>query len=65
MKFFDLNHPFFKPLWIRILVTGIALGWAVIEAMTGEPFWAILFGAAAAWCAHSFFFSPDNDSSER
>ena len=65
IKFFDLSHPFFRPLWIRILVTGVALSWAVFEAITGEPFWAILFGSAAGWCAWSFFMSQDDDTSER
>jgi hypothetical protein len=28
MKFFDLQHPFYKPLWIRVLITALCLGWA-------------------------------------
>jgi hypothetical protein len=64
MKLFDLKNPFFKPLWIRILVTAVTLGWSVFEFLTNDPFWAILFGAVAIWCAYSFFFS-DIDSSER
>ncbi|PHR93114.1 MAG: hypothetical protein COA78_33005 [Blastopirellula sp.] len=65
MKLLDPKDPFYKPFWMRGLITGILLAWAVFEALTGEPFWAILFGAAGVWCARLFFFSPKNDGSER
>ena len=64
MKFFDLSHPFFKPLAVRVSVTLVALSWGVFELLTGELFWAILFLAAGIWCAYSFFFSPNGDDSE-
>jgi len=68
---FDLDHPFFKPLWVRILVTVSTLGWSVVEALTGSPFWFALFAGAGAWLGYSFFLArkddTDNtdDSSER
>ncbi|RMF39918.1 MAG: hypothetical protein D6754_04470 [Alphaproteobacteria bacterium] len=52
---FDLDHPFFRPLWRRIAVTALVGGWAVLELVTGSPFWAVIFGALAFWCARSFF----------
>ena len=60
MRFFDLQHPFYKPLWIRVLVTALCLGWAAVELSAGQPFWAILFGAVGVYCAHQFFiaFNP-------
>jgi len=65
VKFFDLGHPFFKPLFVRVSVTLVAFCWGVFEIMTGEPFWAILFLAVAVWCAYSFFLSPTGDDPER
>ncbi|MBA4490372.1 hypothetical protein [Paracoccus sp. S1E-3] len=39
----DPNHPFFRPLWVRILCSAFPFGWAVFEFSTGNLFWAILF----------------------
>lgn len=50
MRGFD--HPWFRPLWRRVLVTGLALGWGIFELVTGAPLWAVAFlgiGALAAW----------------
>ncbi|MDN5787414.1 hypothetical protein [Pseudorhodobacter sp.] len=57
MKFFDLHHPFFLPLWRRVLTVGITAGWAVVELSMDGPGWAALFGSAAAYCAYVFFFT--------
>jgi hypothetical protein len=45
---FDFTHPFFRPLWLRVLVVALALGWALFEAVTGSPGWAIIFGGIGA-----------------
>jgi hypothetical protein len=69
MKFFDFQHPFYKPLWIRIAITGACLGWAVVEILGGNSFWAILFGSVGLYSGHQFFiaFNPrepeDDDKS--
>ena len=52
---FDLDHPFFRPLWIRLAVVGVSLGWAGVELARGAPFWAALFGAAGLFAAYQFF----------
>ncbi len=66
MKLFDLQVPFFKPLWIRIAVTAFCFGWTVFELVSGSPFWAILFGAMGVYCAHQFFvaFDPKDPEEE-
>ena len=60
---FDLDHPFFKPLWLRVLVVAVALGWALVEFASGSPFWGILFGAIGAYAAYKFFvdFNPRDE----
>lgn len=62
MKFFDVQHPIFIPLWRRVAVVVLTLGWATVELIAGNPFWAGLFGAAGIYCAHQFFiaFDPKN-----
>lgn len=57
---FNLDHEFFRPLWVRIAVTAVALGWSVIEFLTAAPFWGVLFGATGLWCGWSFFIK-DNE----
>lgn len=52
---FDLRHPFFNPLWVRVATTAFAGGWALVEFAGGAPFWGVLFGAIAAWCGWEFF----------
>lgn len=55
MKFIDVRHPFFNPLWRRVATVGVTGIWALFELLTGSVGWAILFGAIAAWCAYEFF----------
>lgn len=59
MKFLDVQHPFFIPLWRRIAVVAICLGWAGFELVAGSVFWALLFGALGLYCAHQFFIAFD------
>lgn len=60
---FDLNHSFFRPLWLRVLIVAIALGWSLVELTTDSPGWAIMFGAVGIYAARSFFinFKPLED----
>jgi hypothetical protein len=58
MRLFELQHPFFRPLWRRVLVVAICLGWAVFELATGSPFWAIIFGALGATAVWQLFLTP-------
>ncbi|NSX53658.1 hypothetical protein [Parasulfitobacter algicola] len=49
---FELGVPFFLPVWRRVSVVAIAIGWGLFELWKGEPFWAIIFigmGGFAAW----------------
>ena len=59
---FNLRSPMMRPLWVRLLVTGLTLGWTVMELVNGNTGWALMFGAAGAWCAWEFFvvFDPAN-----
>ncbi|WBU52485.1 hypothetical protein [Paracoccus sp. SCSIO 75233] len=56
----DPNHPFFRRKWVRIACVVAPAGWAVLELATGNPFWAIVFGAAAAALFHALILNgPD------
>lgn len=51
----DPHHPFFRPLWVRILCVVLTLAWTAFEASTGAVFWAILFGAAGIYLFVALF----------
>jgi len=59
MKLFDFDHPFFLPLWRRVIVVLFCLGWAVVEFASGTPFWGMLFGAIGLWSAWSLLLRFD------
>lgn len=60
MKLLDPTHPFFRPLGVRIGLTFFCLAWGLFEVTTGQPFWAIIFGALGIFSAYEFFFNPNN-----
>lgn len=62
-KFLDTNHPFFRPLWIRILIVAVCVGWGVMEFVTGAPFWGVIFLGLGGYAAWGFFFDfrPDGE----
>lgn len=64
---FDLQDPFFKPLWLRLLVVAICLGWATFEALSGSVGWAVPFAAAGLWSAYQFFivWRPEDENTDR
>ena len=59
-RIFDFDNPWFRPLWRRILVTVVALGWGVFEIFAGDPLFAILFVALGGYAAYRLFvtFNP-------
>ena len=61
MKLLDTDHPFFKPLWIRIVVVAVAAGWALFEFSSGSAVWGGIFLVFAVLSAYGFFlnFHPD------
>lgn len=67
MHLFDLQIPFFIPVWRRVALVIFCLGWAVIEFATGAPFWGIIFGGLGVFAAWQFFFSdwPDVQPTDR
>ena len=58
-SFFEVRHPFFRPLWRRVLVTGFCLGWALFELSNGSTIWAAVFGACGVHLFLQFFVKFD------
>lgn len=61
---FDLQQPWFIPLWRRVVVTAVCLGWAMIEFLNGAPGWSLVFAAFGLWCAYQFFIVWDPPEDE-
>ncbi|MDP5305846.1 hypothetical protein [Paracoccus spongiarum] len=57
----DPNAPFFRRLWVRVLCVVLPLLWAGVEVSTGNPFWAVLFGAAGLYLAYELFIRRKPD----
>ena len=56
-RLFDLDHPFFIPLWRRVMIVVACLGWALFEFLAASPFWGMLFGAIGLYAGWHFFFN--------
>ena len=57
MQLIDVNHPFYRPLWIRIAIVVFCFGWAVVELVGRQPFWAIISGALGVYSAYRLLFA--------
>jgi hypothetical protein len=63
---FDLQIPFFRPLWRRILLVALCLGWGVVELSFAAYFWATIFIGVGLYASYEFFlnFNPDQDDTD-
>ncbi len=51
----DPNHPFYGPLWRRVLIPAVCFLWAGFELYAGEMMWAIIVGALGAYATYKLF----------
>lgn len=59
----ELRHPFFRPLWRRIVLIAVLAGWTVVEATAGNAVWAFLMAGIGVYSTYVFFFDsvlPDD-----
>ncbi len=59
LKLLDPTHPFYKPLWVRILTVVFPAAMACIEAYNQSWVWALLFFAASAYAAYELLIMYD------
>jgi hypothetical protein len=48
----DPNHPFYEPLWRRVLIPAVCFAWAGVELYAGSPTWAAISGALGLFAAY-------------
>lgn len=51
MQIIDPKHPFYRPLWVRLLVVAICAIWFVVELFIGSPFFMVIMGALTVYTA--------------
>mgnify|MGYP001819903145 CR=1 FL=1 len=51
-KLLDLEHPFFRPVGVRVAVVVVCGGWSIFEFMNAAPLWGVIFLGLAVICAY-------------
>ncbi|TCM58380.1 MULTISPECIES: hypothetical protein [unclassified Rhizobium] len=59
-KFIDPDHPFYRPLWRRLLIVGSCALWTAVEFWNGATTWGMIFLAVTAYTSATLivFFKP-------
>jgi hypothetical protein len=60
----DHEHPFFRPLWRRVAVVAVCLGWSIFEFATGASMWGTIALAFAGYAIWQFFYLYKEPSGE-
>ena len=58
---FNFHTPFFRPLWVRLLVVAICIGWGIFELLGNSIGFAMIFLAAGIYAAYGMFIAFDPD----
>lgn len=64
MKFLDFKDPFYAPVWIRICVVAVCIGWGLFEVSNAAYGWALIFiglGAYAGWQFYTTDYTSDGE----
>jgi hypothetical protein len=51
----DPNHPFYEPLWRRVLIPAFCFLWAAFEIYAGETMWAVIVGGLGLYATWKLF----------
>ena len=54
----------FRPLWLRVVVTGGLAIWCGLEWFAGDPFWGVLTGLGLAYSLYNFFIAFPKDQAK-
>ena len=56
------DADFFRPLWRRVVITGIVAAWCAYEALfSHETMWIVITGAGLVYCVWNFFLRFPQD----
>ncbi|MBO6758817.1 MAG: hypothetical protein JJ902_20980 [Roseibium sp.] len=51
------EHPFFDPLWRRVLLVAFCVFWAGVEFYSSNALWGYVFLAIAAYAAWAYLIA--------
>lgn len=58
----ERDVKFFRPLWIRVLVTAVLVAWCLSEIIwTQDQLWIGLTAVGIAYCLYNFFWKFPKD----
>ena len=58
----EQGHPFYKPLWRRVVITAVVLFWFVFELITGGiGIWSFMSFAMLVYAVYLFFLTWPRD----
>ncbi len=64
----DLNHPLYRPLWVRVTLVAVTGAWACFENFwTKDPMWMVLTAGIfvyAAWVFLIKWVDPEDKPAE-
>ncbi|MCO6188253.1 DUF3329 domain-containing protein [Rhizobium sp. L1K21] len=62
----QFDRPFYRPLWIRVLIVLVCFGWGLMELLNGTYFWTVLVWGIGAYAGYRLFitFNPDGDGGQ-
>ena len=62
-KMNERDTNFFRPLWIRLLVTGIVAAWFVVEVVfSHDQLWMGITAVGVVYCVWNFFLRFPKDT---
>ncbi|NIA67416.1 ATP synthase F0 subunit B [Pelagibius litoralis] len=65
---FDNKHPWFVPLYRRVLIIAVCFLWLVVESIANQPFWQIISFAVLIYAIWTFLYTyepPENTSGKQ
>lgn len=50
------EHPIYRPLWVRLLIVFVLIGWSAMELTHDAPFWGVIAGGVGLFAAYELFW---------
>ncbi|EAR51222.1 hypothetical protein OG2516_14446 [Oceanicola granulosus HTCC2516] len=57
--FFQFDDPFYRPLWRRVVIVGLCIGWGLFELAAGAVGFAMLFLGVGLYAGYRLFVTYD------
>ncbi len=52
-----MSHPWFNPLYRRVLTQAVCVGWLGFELIEGQSLWLLMAAGASGYAVWDFFLS--------